>query len=155
MNKFYLISLFFILSCNSFDQSSKNDEDKKLYESIDFSQVDTYPKFSDCDELLEKSKEINCFTSELNTFLDKALKNNIALLREMKTKRIDLFISINRKGKLQIDSLNTNDDLNAKNSKLIKLINEKTSALNIQPALKQGIPVKVNFKMPVNIEYED
>ena len=155
MYKFYLISLFFILSCNPIDQSKENDQDKKLNESIDFSHVDTYPKFSDCSELLDKNKEVTCFSRELNSFLDKTLKNNVALLRKMNTDKINLYMSINRKGKLNIDSLKHNDQLETWNNKLRYSINEKASKLNVQPALKQGIPVKVNFKMPVNIEYVD
>ena len=143
---------FLILSCNPINQNKENDQDNELNEPIDFSQVDSYPKFSNCNELLEKSKEVNCFSKELNLFLDKALKNNIALLRKMNTDKINLYISIDRKGNLLIDSLKHNDTTS---NKLIKSINKKTSALNVQPALKRGIPVKVNFKMPVNIEYVD
>ena len=155
MYKFYLISLFFILSCNPIDQSKENDQDKRLNESIDFSQVDSYPQFSDCSELLEKNKEVTCFSRELNSFLDKALKNNEALLRKMNTDKINLYMSIDRQGKLQIDSLKHNDQLETRNNKLRYYINKKASKLNVQPALKQGIPVKVNFEMPVNIEFVD
>ena len=152
MYKFHLIFLFVLLSCNSIDQNKENDQGKSLNESIDFSQLDSYPQFSNCSELLEKNKEITCFSKQLNLFLDKTLKNNVALLRKINMDKINLYISIDRKGNLQIDSLKHNDTTG---NKLIKSINKKTSALDIQPALKRGIPVKVNFKMPVNIEYVD
>ena len=156
MNKFYsIILLFFLISCNLINQSKENNQDEKLDESIDFSQVDSYPKFPDCHELLERKKEVSCFSAELNSFLDKAFKNNTTLLQKINTDKINLYMSIDQSGKLIIDSLKHNDQQNITNSHLIKSINKKTSALRIQPALKHGIPVKVNFKMPVNIEYED
>ena len=153
MYKFYFIFLFVFLSCDSIYQNKENDRDKKLKESIDFSQIDSYPQFSNCSELLEKSKEVSCFSKELNTLLDKTLKNNQALLRKMNTDKIDFYMSVNRKGKLQVDSLKYDNQLNTSNNKLVNSISKKISNLFIQPALKRGIPVKVNFKMSVNIEY--
>ena len=155
MYKFHFIFLFVLLSCNSIDQNKQNDQDKSLNESIDFSQVDSYPQFSNCSELLEKSKEVSCFSTAINSFIDKTLQNKEALLRKMNTDKINLYMSIDRQGKLKIDSLMQNNQSQTQNTKLIHFINQQASNLDVQPALKRGIPVKVNFKMPVNIEYVD
>ena len=149
MYKFHLLSLIFILSCNSVDQSKENDHNKKLNESIDFSQVDSYPQFSNCSEGLEKRKEFNCFSREINSFLAKTIKNKEELLKDKKTYNINLFMSIDQNGKFKVDSIAHDKQYN----KLIDYINQKASTLDILPALKRGVPVKINFQKPVNIEY--
>lgn len=150
-----LFMIFLVLACNPITQNKEKDQNQEFNNSIDFSKVDAYPKFPNCKELLEKNKEATCFSKKLNSFLDKTLINHSGFLRKTNADKINLYLSINRIGRLKIDSIKWNNKLQTNNNKLIDSINKKASTLNIQPALKRGIPVKVNFKMPVNIKVED
>ena len=154
MSRYHLLLIILLVqTCDIPTQTNKNNQDKEFTNSVDFSNVDSYPKFLNCKELLETDKEADCFSKKLNSFLDRALKRHTKLLEKMNTSKMNLHISISREGRLKIDSATGIDTLRIEKNKMLKNINEETSNLNIKPALKRGIPVKVHFKTPVNIKY--
>lgn len=156
MQKYCLVFLLmFILSCNLPSESKQKEQTDDMATGAEFLKVDAYPKFPDCKEYLKKDKEQDCFLKELNTFMDRTLKQSSEQLRSIAEDQFQLYISIDRKGKMQVDSLSTSESSPDQVKMLIDDLNEKAGNLEIQPALKRGTPVKVSFEMPVNIKYVD
>ena len=156
MQKYCLVFLLmFILSCDLPSESKQEEQTDDMATGAEFLKVDSYPKFPECKEYLKKDKEQDCFLKELNSFMDNTLKQRSALLRSVDENDFELYISIDRKGKMQVDSLSISESSNDKINQLINDLNDQVSKLEIQPALKRGTPVKVSFEMPVRVEYID
>lgn len=151
----FFFLLLLILSCDLPSESKQKERTDDMAKEADFLKVDTYPKLPNCKETLKMDKEQDCFLKELNSFMNNALKQRSALLRSVDENDLELYISIDRKGKMQVDSLSISESSNDKINQLINDLNDQVSKLEIQPALKRGTPVKVSFEMPVSIEYID
>lgn len=150
MMKFNLIiSILLLVACKKAEQSIEKDKPVELAK-FDFSSVDKYPIFSNCDELLSTKKESKCFASQLHAFLQDVFKDHQEKISKLNKSNLNFYMSINQSGKLSLDSINP--EIKTHDSKYLKqIIKTRSDNLNIKPALKQGIPVKVNFKLSVKI----
>ena len=154
MYKFYLSLSFAILFTGC--QYTTNKDTALDKDHIHLSKiVDTYPRFQNCKEYITTSKEVECFTEQLKTFLNKVLVQRKELILKMDNTEFDLHMSIDRNGQMRIDSLSSIKALNQYHDELQQYLSKRTSSLNLQPALKRGTPVKVKFKMPIDIKYVD
>ena len=112
--------------------------------SLDLSQVDTYPLFKACDETLDKAQIKRCFETELHRWITPYL--DTLTVKSIEADTITLFLSVTEKGKLINDSIHSNTDVQQKIQKIFRA----TPAL--EPAIKAGVDVKVSFQMPVIIQ---
>ena len=112
--------------------------------SIDLSQVDQYPLFESCDETAIKAVQKQCFEKGLHRWIKPYL--DTLSVNTGKADTITLFLSVSEKGKLTQDSMIFNTEAGQKIAKLFK------ASPQLYPALKQGVPVKVSFQMPLIIQ---
>ena len=151
----FVILLLLILSCDLPPENRQEEQNVDITEKADFLEVDTYPRFPDCRETLKPDKEQNCFIKELNTFMNNTLKQRSDVLRSVDEKDFELYISIDREGKMQVDSSSISQFSYDKIDQLIIDLNDQAGKLDVQPALKRGTPVKVSFAMPLSIQHID
>lgn len=139
-------------SCNLFE--SKEEKTQKLVEQelhhIDWSNVDYYPLFSDCDETASKAQQKTCFEEKLVFHLSVDLQE-FQLISEAKIKDV-VFLDfiVESDGSISIINIenqeifgNQMEDFNAR---VVKSLN---SLPRIEPALKRGIPVRAKFRIPI------
>lgn len=124
---------------------------------VDYSTVDTYPMFTDCEGLETKQQQEDCFGNQLVQRLDELLT-----AEELKASRatydtvfVDLLIEKDHRVKIsRIESSDlVRDKIPNLDSVLMATI-EKLPRLT-QPAIKRGIPVKAQFKLPILIKVKD
>lgn len=150
MLKFTLIiSILLLVACTKTKQSFQKDKPVQPTK-IDFSSVDKYPIFSNCDELLSTKKESKCFARELHAFLHNTLKDHQQKIKQLEKSNFNFYMSIDQSGNIRLDSISPQIKSIASDY-LKQIVKKRAENLDIKPALKQGIPVKVNFKLPVKI----
>ncbi len=121
----FVFFLLLILSCDLPSESKQKERTDDMAKEADFLKVDTYPKFPNCKETLKMDKEQDCFLKELNSFMNNALKQRSALLRSVDENDLELYISIDRKGKMQVDSLSISESSRDNMDQLINDLNNK------------------------------
>lgn len=139
----FIMSL--ILSCNKEDYKkvdAKSIADNEL-KTIDLSQVDRYPLFESCDETATKLAQQQCFEKNLHGWLKPYL--DTLSVKQLKADTITLFLTVSEKGQLTQDSMVSSTAAGDKIKEIFK------SSPILYPPLKQGVPVKVSFQMPLII----
>ena len=140
-----IIILVLCLGCNKEDY--KKVDAKAIAENelkaIDLSQVDQYPLFENCDETATKVLQKQCFGENLHNWLKPHL--DTLSVRQLKSDTITLFLTVTEKGKLIQDSMLSSTQAGKKIKQIFK------NSPKLYPALKQGVPVKVSFQMPLII----
>ncbi|MCF6297277.1 MAG: hypothetical protein L3J08_04715 [Flavobacteriaceae bacterium] len=157
------IAIIFVLlftSCDFF--SSKKLSDKRVAlanndVAIDYSSVDTYPMFINCEGLDTKEEQEQCFNIELIARLDRLLlaEKIKAPLMIYDTVFVDLLIE--RDGKVIIAGIQSSELVKNKipnlDSTLIASVNQLPYLTH--PAIKRGIPVNSQYKLPILIKVID
>lgn len=153
MNKFLLILVLLVFnSCNLFE--SKEEKTQKLVAEkllqIDWTDVDDYPFFDDCDETVSKALQKNCFEQKLLAHLSKGLKE-FHLTSETEIKDIVfLDIRVEKDGNVTIDTIVNKEIFGVQMEKFQRNISKSIETLpHIEPALKEGIPVNAKFRIPI------
>lgn len=117
---------------------------------IDFTSVDTYPLFPNCEEIIDSEKYKNCFYSEIYKQINKLLQPQLFQNIVVKD-TILLQLQINKQGKIHL--INTKkEDLNTKSEikKIDSILRVELQKIPpLQPATKRGIPVTTVFTLPL------
>ena len=157
-----LIAIIFVLlfsSCDFF--SSKKLAAKKAALSmdtiIDFSTIDTYPMFLSCEGLDSKQKQEDCFGNELVSKIDELILSEkiIASNENYDTVFVDLLIE--KDNRVRIAGIHSSELIKSKIPNLDSVLIASIHKLPYltQPAIKRGIPVNAQFKLPILIKVKD
>jgi len=118
---------------------------------IDFSDVDVYPLFMDCNNCDTSEKQNLCFEMELIRRLQKFMsKNSIGPYSEVKD-TILVDILVDTEGKISIVEIHKSKEIENRLPELDSLLYKSIASLPaaVQPSLKRGIPVNSMFKLPI------
>lgn len=150
-----IIFVFLFTSCDFF--SSKKTVDKNssmvLDTIIDYSSIDVYPMFSNCEGINGRDVQEECFGNELVLQLE-----DIILFEDVKgptatydTVFVDLLIARDNRIKVAriISSTVLKEKIPNLDSVLIASVNQLSSITH--PAIKRGIPVRSQFQLPILI----
>ena len=114
--------------------------------SIDWSTIDTYPSFAICDTINDVEKEKKCFEETLLRHLQHSINKYDIKPEGNDEDTLFLFIEVTKQGEFL---LKNSDDLK-------EYKNLKNWWKEVQDSLpkayagqKRGVPVKVNFKIPI------
>ena len=142
----YLVCLLLMMACwsckkENFQKVDADEIAKKELQHINFSEVDQFPLFKTCDETANRQKQQHCFEQELHIWLKPHLDS--IPYKNTTGDTIQLNLSVDAKGKINLDSLASKEELTETFQNIFK------QSPQIYPAQKRGIPVKVSFQMPV------
>lgn len=156
MKQIALVLVFILLSsCNYFDVKKTSSEAilNEELKTFNWSDVDTYPSFSSCDnEQSEEAKKL-CFQNTLRNVIYDQIQSDTIVVSEYLKDTIVIKFQISEKGKLsvlnmEIDSLTQKEIPNIED-----LLNSSLDALpKIYPAIKRGQQVRTEFTLPVVIQ---
>ena len=140
MTKFLLLFVLLVLtSCNLFE--SKEEKTQKLVAEkllqIDWSDVDAYPLFSDCDESVSKVLQKSCFEKKLLSHLSRGLKEFYLTSETKIAAVVFLDLRVEKDGNVTIDTIENKDVFGGQIEKLEDQITKSLKTLpHIEPALK-------------------
>ncbi|MCD6544712.1 MAG: hypothetical protein J7K34_09410, partial [Flavobacteriaceae bacterium] len=148
-------SVTLLISCDFISSENSTHQNLSIVETkIDYTLVDVYPLFRVCNGCDTNTKQNLCFESVLVNHLEKNLnKNKISVDKKiLETIIVDLLVD--RNSNVTITHINSSPGILLAIPKLDSLLNQGIKQLPeiIQPALKRGIPVDVQFQLPIKIK---
>jgi len=152
---FAILSVLLFTSCDFLSPGNSTHQNLTITDTkVDYTTVDVYPLFRVCNGCDTNTKQNLCFESVLVNNLEKSLnKKRLAINKPIpKTVFIDLLIDKN--AKISILKINAHPEILQAIPKLDSILNQAIKQLPeiIQPALKRGIPVEVQFQLPAKIK---
>ncbi|GEL10764.1 hypothetical protein FGL01_15030 [Flavobacterium glycines] len=128
---------------------------QKELKAINWKEVDEYPSFVDCDKLDEKIQRQQCFFDSLTQLIQEKLQLDTlsALYPELDT--IEVKVTVFPNSKMQFEPQFPKDSVAYDTIKIDSILHARLINFpKVNPALKQGIPVKTQFILPVIIKVE-
>lgn len=153
-----LIVIFILVttlsSCDFFQSQEKRTQeliDAELRE-IDWNAIDAYPLFLGCDEDTTKETQRRCFEQKLSEHLYTALRKIYFVVETGEQPSASVVFVVDTTGKIEILSIERSKQIIQQQPDFDKIITESLlSVPQIAPALKRGMPVKVKFRIPIEL----
>ncbi len=146
-----VILVIFFISCDRSSSSAATVQNLKLLDTvIDYSSVDVYPLFSDCQEIEDKQAQKSCFETALTDLLAEKLHRIDYKVKEIVNDSSFVDLLVNSNGKTRVVAINSPAIIRNNLPQLDSIIKQSVDELPIvKPALKRGIPVRSQYKLAV------
>jgi hypothetical protein len=148
-----VLSLLFLTSCDYFFPKQSSSNTPTIDTVIDFTTVDAYPLFPECQNIPARDKQKICFQIKMAEHINILLKNS-----QIKTKTADndtllVTLKVLKSGKTQFVKIFSKSNNSAFEKLLDSILKRVASKIpTLQPAIKRGIPVTTQFELPVIIK---
>lgn len=121
-------------------------------EVIDFTQVDKFPRFSNCDEMLSHIEGKICFETSIHKIISTQIQHLKLISKDNITDTLQIQFTIDKQGQFLCNKILISDSLNIKFPRLSSEIQKIIMELpNIEPAHKRDIPVTSTYSIPLVI----
>lgn len=141
-------------SCNFFESTDKKTQElvSQELQSIDWTDVDKYPLFNDCDETVSKAQQKKCFIETLGLHFAMTLQEFQPILNKRINDTVFIDFILENTGDISIMNIHNKEVLQGQMQEFDEKITESLTSLpRIEPALKRGIPVSTKFRIPIVI----
>jgi hypothetical protein len=124
--------------------------------TINWNELDQFPLFSVCDETVSKPKQQECFQSTLMLHLSMALQDfNLKVNNEI-SDTLYLNFKVDTLGSVSVLDISNHAIISLENPDFINFVDKRLKGLpKLEPALKRGIPVSAQFRVPLVIQFND
>ncbi len=144
-------------SCQYFDKQVPDEKQllEKELKEINWSEVDEYPSFTDCEKLAETTERKQCFFERLTTEIqDKLAVDTLsALFPQLDT--IEVKVTVFPNASMKFEPQFPKDSVAYDTIKIDSILHARLIDFpKVNPAIKRGIPVKTQFVLPVIIKAE-
>lgn len=139
-------------SCDWF--TSKEEKTQELVNeemrNINFNEVDKYPLFDNCDEMLDKTGQLDCFQNTLLEQYTSTLEDfEFQFVSDINTSIYVDFL-VDYKGEISVLEVQRNQDIENQIPEFRSIITQSLKGLPpLSPALKRGVPVSSKFRIPI------
>lgn len=144
-----------VTSCQYFETEKISSETflEEEIKSINWSDVDSYPIFKECERISGKQETKTCFETILSRHLYTSINSDKTIVSNDLNEEVFIDFLVSEKGVLTTTSIEI-DSLLQVELPLLKriIINSIDSLQPISPAYKRGIPVRTTFKLPIVIK---
>ncbi|MDD2985116.1 hypothetical protein [Flavobacterium sp.] len=151
-------SLILLLgSCNYFDKHVPSEADllEQRLKEIDWNEVTVYPCVASCDSILDKEQKKACFFTFMTTLIQQKISIDSLPQQARIIDTIQVRVKVSATSEITFEPLFKTDSLPYSKTKIDSLIQTRlTNFPKIEPAQKEGIPVKTEFILPVIIKLE-
>src|SRR5690606_14566539 len=117
---------------------------------INFNEVDRYPLFSDCDEMMDKEAQLECFKTTLLSHYTATLKDfEFEFVSDViATVYVDFLVDHN--GEISVLEVERNEEIENQIPEFRSIVTQSLKGLPpLLPALKRGVPVSSKFRIPI------
>ena len=139
-------------SCDWF--TSKEERTQELVNeemrNINFNEVDRYPLFDNCDEMLDKTGQLDCFQNTLLEQYTETLEDfEFKFVSDINTTLYVDFL-VDYQGGISVLDVQRNEDIENQIPEFRTIITQSLKGLPpLSPALKRGVPVSSKFRIPI------
>lgn len=151
------LSLLLLGSCQYFDKKVPSEEEllQKRRAEINMDEVSSYPSIGECDSVMDKEQKKECFFSSMTRLVQERLDADTLLLLYPEIDTIQLKVTIFPDATLAFETEYPKDSVGYDRTKIDSLLRSRLSDFPaVEPASKEGIPVKSQFVLPVIINVE-
>ena len=156
MNKILSLTLLFLLvSCQYFDKQVPSEEEllQKRLKEINWKEVTGYPSVAECDCILDKEQKKKCFFQYISQLIQHKFTADSLVVSSKSIDTIDVKVTVFADSKITFEPLFTSDSTSYNKAKIDSMIQSRLVDFpKIEPAQKEGIPVKTQFILPVIIK---
>ncbi|MBC2838671.1 hypothetical protein [Robiginitalea sp. SC105] len=147
-----------LCACDLFE--SRQARTQKLVDAemrtINFNEVDQFPLFDDCDETEDKREQRTCFEQTLLLHLSMTLQDFEFRSAESLRDTLHIDFRVDANGVISITSVEQHPGLTDENPEFERIVTGSLRSLpRLQPALKRGIPVATQFRLPLVLQTND
>ena len=153
MRKVAVLACFCLFtSCDWF--TSKEEKTQELVNeemrNINFNEVDKYPLFDNCDEMLDKTGQLDCFQNTLLEHYTETLEDfEFQFVSDINTSIYVDFL-VDYKGEISVLEVQRNQDIENQIPEFQSIITRSLKGLPpLSPAIKRGVPVSSKFRIPI------
>ncbi len=149
---FCLMLICLLTSCDFF--TSKEEKTTQLVnkelQQIDWTDVDNYPLFENCDETVTKIAQRICFERELLEHCSKTLKQFDYHINTETDPKVLVDFLVDQDGRITIVNIQKDTAIDAEMPEFDQIIAKAIKNVPpLAPALKRGIPVRTKFRIPI------
>lgn len=151
----FFLLLLFLISCDylSPTTTAENSELQVLDTVIDYTKVDVYPIFSDCENFAENDSQKKCFEVSLIEKLSKLLHKNELKVKERVNDTALIDLLIDQTGKATVVNIDSPEIITNQLPTLDSIIRQSVSALpTMKPAVKRGIFVRSQYRLAIVVK---
>ncbi|WP_298879396.1 hypothetical protein [uncultured Polaribacter sp.] len=135
---------------------SKNTQKSTLDTIVDYSSVDTFPSFKECDSIIDKNQKSTCFRNTIHQKIGEELQKNTFTIKDSIDEVIYVDLLINSNGIFSLDSIQSSLKIKTEIPSIDSVIKASIKKLpKIFPANKRGIPVTTKYQLPIRIQLKD
>ncbi|WP_150452347.1 hypothetical protein [Arenibacter lacus] len=139
-------------SCDWF--TSKEEKTQELVQeemqNINFNEVDRYPLFAGCDEMVSKPAQKECFEKTLLMHFSKTLQDFDFVIETEVNDTIYVDFLMDKNGAISVLGIEKNMSIDDEMPEFNGIITQSLKSMpKIEPALKRGIPVNAKFRIPI------
>ncbi|UMB60381.1 hypothetical protein MHL31_15020 [Lutibacter sp. A80] len=152
MKQFFIIlfSAFVLLSCSYFEKKYQKQEVQVVDTIVDFSSIDSFPLFPECDSIPSEDKRQICSQIKLSEHIYASLKAHQFITENSINDTILVKLEVAKNGKVSLVNIQSSLFIQQEIPELDSLITDGIDKLpNLKPGIKRGIPVKTAFNLPV------
>ncbi len=151
----FLLMIVFCTSCDKLS-FSKNTQKSTLDTIVDYSSVDTFPSFKECDSIIDKNQKSTCFRNTIHQKIGEELQKNTFTIKDSIDEVIYVDLLINSNGIFSLDSIQSSLKIKTEIPSIDSVIKASIKKLpKIFPANKRGIPVTTKYQLPIRIQLKD
>lgn len=148
---FFLLTIL-LFSCGniSHNTTTSKNQQKLLDTVIDYTSVDVYPLFTNCNETDEKHNQEECFAHAMTKRLEKTIKSIDYKVRKPVNDSALVKLLVNDNGKTRLVAIESPQIITDNLPQLDSVIRASVDALPIvKPAVKRGIPIKSQYHLAI------
>lgn len=147
-----VILLALTSSCQYFDKQVPDEEEllKKRLDEINWKEVTTYPSVPECDAILDKELRKECFFSSMTRLVQEKLSTGPIEGVNGKADTIKVRVTVFPDGSIQFEPQFPDGDTLYDKIKTDSIFKARLADFPaVEPAQKEGVPVKTQFILPV------
>ena len=158
--KFYIKYILFLIffSCDFTFNKELVVEDlvSNDLKTFNWNDVDTYPRFQNCDTIINKESNFDCFVNTITSNLQSNLINNSVVVNSSLSDTLIINFNVTNKGNIVLSELSNESVISELNVLIDSIFKHTVSDLpKLYPAIKRGQPVKTKFILPILISTTD
>ncbi len=150
-----LVIIVLLSSCNYFEKQKVNADDllEEQLQTFNWNEVDMYPRFSNCDSIIEKEASKDCFQNTLLSHVNSYLEAQNIVVTEDVNDTIRLKLIIDQEGVLEIEDVIVKPETRFQIPEIDSLLYQSLRSVpEIEPATRRSQYVKTAFEFPVIVK---
>lgn len=141
-----------LASCGLFESKERKTQKlvQKELDEMDWNSVDAYPIFEECDENWTQTKQRECFENGLLEHFSETLSGFDFILDEQIDPTVQVDFLVDEKGKVTVTRIEKDTAIDRLMPEFDEIIRQSLVRIPpLAPAIKNRIPVRAKFRIPI------